>query len=403
MTLEEISQFKLELSSELDALLSYWATTVRDVEYKGFFGEINSSGTIDKKATRGVVLNTRILWAFAAGYNRTQKEEYKQIAEEQFIYIIENFWDSENEGVIWEIDCDGNPVNTRKQAYAQGFAIYGFSEFYRATGNELSLDLSIKLYNILQDKFWDKEHLGYIEALQKDWSIIQDMRLSDKDLNVPKSMNTHLHILEPYTNLYRVWSDGSLKNSIQDLISIFQNIIVDKDTGHFNLFFGQNWKSKSKTISYGHDIEGAWLLHEAAIEINEPKVIESIKKTSLRLVDITCNEGMGQDGSIFNESEEGIIDKDKHWWVQAEGLVGLIDAYEISGDATYFYKAVKLWAYIKTYIRDIKEGEWYWRVDIENKPILSEYKIGFWKCPYHNSRALIELLNRLDKIEEVRL
>lgn len=393
---EQLFNYKEDFSLELYELLDYWAKNTVDDIYGGFVGEINHIGKIKEGASKGAVLNSRILWTFSAAYKSSKLEKYKVVADKAFQYLMNHFWDAKNGGLIWEVDYLGNPLNTRKQAYAQGFGIYAFSEYYLATGNLESLNSANKLFDILETYFLDKVNGGYIEALQENWSPIEDMRLSDKDQNSPKSMNTHLHIIEPYVNLYRANPSLKIKKSIQELLAIFQHKIIDKNTGHFNLFFGIEWEIQSTAISFGHDIEGAWLLNEAAQVIEDKKLIKEIQKSSLNLVEITLKEGLDIDGSLFNECDDGHLDTDKHWWPQAEAMVGLIDAYEINPQPKYLEAVLKLWKFIKYNLKDNQNGEWYWRVDENCIPISTEVKVGFWKCPYHNGRALMELIKRIN-------
>lgn len=397
---EKLPLLSIELKEELKRLLTFWSNEGIDDKNGGFLGEIDNFGNKNYTATKGAVLNARILWTFSAAYRLTKNKSYKAVAEMQFENMIKHFWDDTNNGLFWELDDKGNPINTRKQAYAQGFGIYAFSEFYKISNHPKSLECAIKLYTILEQKFLDSHHGGYIEALTKDWQSIDDMRLSDKDLNYPKSMNTHLHILEPYTNLYRIWPNKKLKKSIINLIVIFQNKIIDKKTGNFSLFFDSNWTKKSSNISFGHDIEGAWLLHEAAQVINSKLILKSVKKTALDLVDVTLQKGVDCDGSLFNELHGNKLDKDKHWWVQAEAMVGFMDAYQIKPKQEYIKAIFDIWTFIKSYLIDEKYGEWFWSVDEHGKPNLEENKLGFWKCPYHNSRALMELIERIDALTQ---
>lgn len=398
----DLSSLKIELQQELRRLLNFWKKETLDKTYGGFIGQMNHSGEKISQAPKGSILNTRILWTFSAAYRTTKIENYKEVAKISYNYISQYFMDAVNGGVFWELDYLGNPVNKRKQAYAQSFAIYGFSEYYRATKNAESLDKAIALYKLLEANFWDEKYSGYIEALTENWSPIDDMRLSEKDLNAPKSMNTHLHILEAYSNLYRVWPDEGLKRNIINLLDIFKNNIIDKASEHFNLFFDLDWQVKSSAISFGHDIEGAWLLHEAAEVINDKYQIESIQKIALNLVDITLNEGLDEDGSLFNEFEHNTLDKDKHWWPQAEAMVGLMDAYQINPKPDYLNHIYKLWSFIKSHLIDTKNGEWFWRVNSSGNSNPTDDKVGFWKCPYHNSRALMELTERIEKLDHVK-
>jgi mannobiose 2-epimerase len=380
---------------ELDKVLNYWIKNTIDKENGGFYGKILSSGIKVKDATKGAILNGRILWTFSAAYNFNKNKLYLETADRAFNYLIDHFFDKKNGGVFWELDFKGNPINTRKQAYAQGFAIYGLSEYYKASGNERSLQLAQELYWTLEKNFLDKEFGGYIEALNDNWSPLEDMRLSVKDANEPKSMNTHLHLLEPYTNLYRYWKNPLLAESIRKMIRIFLDKIIDKKTAHFNLFFDMDWTVKSSIVSYGHDIEGSWLIAEAAEELGDEKLIEEVNQMALRMVDVTRDEGSDKDGSIFYECEGKHFDTDKHWWPQAEAMVGYVNAWKITGDKKYLDLAEKVWDFIALHIIDHELGEWFWRVDLDGIPYNADEKTGFWKCPYHNTRALIEVIKRL--------
>jgi len=395
---EDLITLQKEIKAELYRLLNFWNTEVIDDVNGGYIGRIDHYGNKDIEAVKGVVLNTRILWTFASAYRVLGDLKYKKAADRAYAYLIDNFWDCEHGGLIWSVDYKGAALNKRKQAYAQGFGIYALSEYTRATGNHDALIYAQELFHLLESKFIDVTEGGYIEALANDWSALDDFRLSEKDDNLPKSMNTHLHILEPYTNLYRIWPNVQLKESILKLIEIFQTRIISPGTGHFNLFFDMDWSVRSTAISYGHDIEGAWLMHEAAHEINDATVIANTQKTALKLVDITLSEGIDMDGSLFNERDGAHLDTDKHWWPQAEAMVGVVDAYEIKQDDKYLIELQKLWCFIKYNLIDKEKGEWYWLVDINSIPNEKEDKVGFWKCSYHNSRALMEVMERIDKL-----
>ncbi|WP_167619285.1 AGE family epimerase/isomerase [Maribellus sediminis] len=387
-----------ELLDELNNILEFWSSQAVDGQFGGFVGRINHFGEVKPQASKGAVLNTRLLWTFSAAYNLIGSEKLSRLADRAFDYLITYFWDKENGGLIWEVDHLGQALNTRKQAYAQGFGIYAFSEYYRATGNAESLEYAKKLYQLLESNYLDKKDGGYIEALDVNWNPMEDMRLSEKDANYPKSMNTHLHILEPYTNLYRVWPNEQLKSSILHLIDVFQQHIIDQETGHFNLFFEMDWTCKSTLVSYGHDIEGAWLIHEAAIETGDEQVIAGAQKSALLLVDSTLKDGRDADGSLFYEKEGNHTDTDKHWWPQAEAMVGAMDAWQISGAEKYLAEVKQVWTFIKENMIDYENGEWFGRVNKNGEPYETEDKAGFWKCPYHNTRAMIEMMNRINAV-----
>lgn len=382
---------------ELDNILDFWINKAVDHKNGGFVGTILGDGIVVKNAAKGAILNCRILWSFSAAYNYTKKEKYLEMADRAFNFLSAHFVDQKNGGVYWEVDVDGQPTNKRKQAYAQGFAIYGLSEYFKASGNTKSLELAQSIFQIIEDNFWDNKYGGYIEALSDNWQAMDDMRLSAKEANWPKSMNTHLHILEPYTNLYRIWKNDKLADSMKRLIRVFLDRIINSNTAHFELLFDYDWTVKTDIVSYGHDIEGSWLLAEAAEELHDKTLIEEVNAMAVRMVDVTHSEGTDSDGSIFNELEGAHLDSDKHWWPQAEAMVGYVNAWQITGDKKYLDEAERVWNFIDLNLIDRENGEWFWRVDKQGNTYSEDEKVGFWKCPYHNSRALIEVCSRLKK------
>lgn len=382
---------KLELINELTNIFSYWIDYSIDDENGGFVGEISYNNKVNKNSKKSVVLNTRILWTFSSAYIFDPKPEYLEMAKRAYDYILKYFWDVENGGVYWEIDSNGNPVNTNKIIYGQGFALYGFSEFYKATGNKESLEYSIKIFELIEKYSYDSIYGGYIEAFSKEWKVINSI----------KTMNTHLHIIEPYTNLYCVWKNEILGKKLKDLIYVFLEKIIDSKSQNFNLVFKLNWEIISNEISYGHDIEGTWLLNEAAQVYGDESLINKIKEITIKMSDKVLENGIDFDGSIFYEfnKSKNHLNTDKHWWSQAEGMVGFLNSYQITKDQKYLQEFEKLWEFIKNNIIDKKNGEWFRMVRKDGTICKTDPKVGFWKCPYHNSRALIEVIKRLQTIQ----
>ena len=383
------NELKIELTTNI---LPYWINKMQDRENGGFYGKIDGKDVIQKDAGKGSILNSRILWTFSAAYRILKQPEYLEMAERAYKYLIDHFWDRENGGVFWELDYLGKPVNTKKQTYAQGFALYGFSEFYRATGKQEALEWAKKLFCLIEKHCLDPQTGGYFEAFNCRWQPIDDMRLSEKDSNEKKTMNTHLHILEPYTNLMRIWKNAEIERAQRNLINIFTDKILNRETNHLNLFFDENWESKSTAISYGHDIEASWLLFEAAEVLNDKPLLEKIKAISLKIADAAM-EGLQPDGSMMYEKVNGHGDKDRHWWVQAETVVGLMYAWKNSGNTHYREKSQMAWDYIRRQIIDTDNGEWYWSRFSDGQINRSDDKAGFWKCPYHNGRMCLEAMN----------
>lgn len=377
-------------------ILRFWLDKMVDQEHGGFYGRIDGHEHLHADAEKGAILNARILWAFSAAYRVLGDKTYLEAASRAKHYIIDYFIDPEYGGVYWSLDCNGKPLDTKKQFYAIGFAIYGMSEYARATGDAEALKVAIGLYRCIEEHALDHEYNGYIEAMTRDWQPIADMRLSELDANYPKSQNTHLHIIEPYTNLYRVWKSDELKASLHNLIDIFTDRILNPETHHLDLFFDMDWKRGAGALeSYGHDIECSWLIHEAALVLGDAEVLKKVEPI-VEMVAKASEKGLNADGSMVHEAnlDTGYVDSDLHWWVQAEAVVGFFNIYQYFGDESALQKAQHCWTYIKENLIDNENGEWHWSRRKDGTLNLDDDKAGFWKCPYHNSRMCLEIIER---------
>ena len=409
-------------------ILRFWLDKMQDKENGGFYGQMTGEGELVKTADKGGILNARILWSFSAAYRVLRKPEYLEAATRAKEYIIEHFIDEEFGGTYWSLDYKGNPKDTKKQFYAIGFMIYGLSEYARATGDHEALEYAIQLYECIEEHSLDKQYNGYIEACTREWGEIADMRLSELDANFPKSQNTHLHIIEPYTNLFRALKELDaienatndyglkpyvgqfttvnisvdpdivirLESSLRNLINIFTDKILNPQTHHLDLFFDMDWKREAGALeSYGHDIECSWLLHEAALVLGDDIVLKKVEPI-VQMVAKASEKGLNEDGSMIHEAnlDTGYIDTDRHWWVQAENVVGWINIYQYFGDEDALQKALNGWQYIKDNLIDREGGEWWWSRDPQRNINRKDDKAGFWKCPYHNSRMCLEILER---------
>ncbi len=379
-------------------ILRFWLDKMQDQERGGFYGRIDGHGQLHADAEKGAILNARILWAFSAAYRVLGNREYLEAAQRAQQYLVEHFIDPVYGGVYWSVDCEGRPLDTKKQFYAIGFALYGLSEFVRATGDSEALELAIALYRCIEEHALDHEYNGYIEAMTRDWQPIADMRLSELDANYPKSQNTHLHIIEPYTNLYRVWKSAELEASLRNLIDIFTDRILNPATHHLDLFFDMDWKRGVGALeSYGHDIECSWLIHEAALVLGDADVLKKVEPV-VRMVAQASEKGLNADGSMVHEAnlDTGYVDSDLHWWVQAEAVVGFFNLWQHFNDEAALEKANRCWQYIKDNLIDYGNGEWYWSRHKDGRLNLDDDKAGFWKCPYHNSRMCLEIMERTE-------
>lgn len=425
MNEEHLDMMKLEMQDVLENnILPFWLEKMQDNENGGFYGRIDGNNQLHPDAEKGAILNARILWTFSAAYRVLEKGELLEAATRAKDYLVDHFIDPEYGGVYWSVDYKGEPLDTKKQFYAIAFAIYGLSEYARATGDREALEYALDLYDCIEEHAFDDEQNGYIEACTREWGKIGDMRLSELDANYPKSQNTHLHIMEAYANLLRCLKEMraqeqcdyvpaigsvlpvgisvppetmvSVEGALRNIISIFIDKILNPETNHLDLFFDMDWtRGAGHLESYGHDIECSWLLHEAALVLGDENLLEKVENV-VQKVAKASEKGLREDGSMIHEAnlDTGHVDDDLHWWVQAENVVGWFNIWQHFGDEEAFKKSEKCWHYIKENLVDFDNGEWYWSRHPDGSLNTVDDKAGFWKCPYHNSRMCLEIIER---------
>ena len=425
MNEQHVDMMKLEMQDVLENnILPFWLEKMQDNENGGFYGRIDGNNQLHPDAEKGAILNARILWTFSAAYRVLEKEELLEAATRAKDYLVDHFIDPEYGGVYWSVDYKGEPLDTKKQFYAIAFAIYGLSEYARATGDREALEYALDLYDCIEEHAFDDEQNGYIEACTREWGKIGDMRLSELDANYPKSQNTHLHIMEAYANLLRCLKEMraqeqcdyvpaigsvlpvgisvppetmvSVEGALRNIIGIFIDKILNPETNHLDLFFDMDWtRGAGHLESYGHDIECSWLLHEAALVLGDENLLEKVENV-VQKVAKASEKGLREDGSMIHEAnlDTGHVDDDLHWWVQAENVVGWFNVWQHFGDEEAFKKSEKCWHYIKENLVDFDNGEWYWSRHPDGSLNTVDDKAGFWKCPYHNSRMCLEIIER---------
>ncbi len=385
-----------EILTELRSIMHFWEQHTLDRQNGGFAGRIDQENHANTNAPKGSVLNTRILWSFSAVYRYAHNPRHLELATRAYHFIREYFTDRDYGGLFWSVDNRGNMLDAHKQIYAQAFGIYSMSEYYRVTNDPVALEQALELYGLIEKYSRDSVLGGYVDAFARDWHILEDKRLSKKDKNASKTMNTHLHVVEAYANLYEVWPSPGLKKNIIDLLKIFNEKIIHPESHHLVLFFDDEWHMDTSIISYGHDIEAAWLLLSCAESVWDTDSIDTAKKNAL-LITAAAMEGLDNDGGLwyeFNNSSRELI-SEKHWWPQAEALIGFCNAWQLTGDPKYSQSLVNSWRFIQTHLLDNVQGEWYWGVNENYTKMINQDKVGMWKGPYHNSRACLELLKRL--------
>ncbi len=392
----------LRAEAELrDDILPFWMQHTVDTERGGFYGKVTNDLTVHADAPRGALLSARILWTYAAAYRRYADAAYLDMAHWAYEDLISRFWDPERGGFYWMVTADGQILRARKHIYVQAFGIYALAEYYAATGVESALETARRVFELMEMHSHDKAHRGYFEAFDRDWQPSTNLQLGDGELAAAKSMNTHLHVMEAFTNLLRVWSDPLLRTRQTELVQIMMTRVVEPATARMNLFFDAAWNPKSENISYGHDIEASWLLVESTEVLGNAELDVQARALSVRMAQAVYEGGLEPDGSLVYESgPEGMVDDTKQWWPQAEAAVGFLNAYQISGEEHFLDASLRAWDFIAAYLVDREHGEWLRYVTRdrhrpEDDGKEEQAKVSFWKCPYHNGRACLELTERL--------
>lgn len=391
-----LDQLKTEVTENLTRnLLPYWSKKVLDTINGGFYGRVDASNKVYPDVDKGGILNARILWTYSSAYRILKDTAYLRLAKREKDYIMAHFIDKKYGGAYRSVTANGKPSDTRKQTYTQSFFIYGFAEYYRATGDKEALKMARDIFELFERYALDKESNGYFEVFTRDWQRSHDRLIGELSVKDEKTMNTHLHIMEAYTNLYRAWPDKRMADRLRNLVEIFLNKIIDKNTSHLICFQDKNWNSTSDIDSYGHDIESSWLLYEAASLLGDPALIERVRTISLKIAN-AASEGLQPDGSMIYEKDRvtGRTSTERSWWVQAETVVGYLNTYALTGNENYLDNSLNCWNYIKKHMVDNKNGGWFSSVS-ETGEIGHSDKAGFWICPYHDGRMCMEVIERL--------
>lgn len=390
-----INKLLIDIDSELERITEWWIRWA--VNNGNIVGEIDNNGLPDPSADKSVILVSRLLWFMSEVAIYRNSKEVFDAATKVYEYFIRNFIDEIDGGVVWLVDKDDRVADGRKQIYAQSFAIYALVSYFKLTGLAQSIDRAMIIFECIEKYGVDKKNGGYFEAFSNNWGFLEDVRLSDKDINSPKTMNNHLHLIEAYTELALAVKDKRITGALSKLLRCYLCKFYIPENNHFRMFQTVDWIDQSIAFSFGHDVESSWLIWKAANVINDRDLLSRCEPMVLGVVDACVERGLRADGSMIDlaDREMTIINSQRVWWVQAETLVAFCNAYQISDKNKYLDYMFDLWGFIKKEVIDYENGEWFWLSRPDQGEGYDIYKAGFWKGPYHNGRALLEVLNRM--------
>lgn len=386
------------LDGELRRLAAWWLERGPDPAHGGFVGEVDARGRPQPAANRSIVLVSRILWFFSELARRQGRADCHAAAERAYACLVQHFHDAEFGGVYWEVGPDGAVIGDRKQTYGQAFAIYGCVAWHRACGAAEPLERALGYFERLEGPVRDRRHGGYLEALSRRWLTLYDLRLGSDDPNAPKSANTHLHLLEAYTELYRAAPSPTVGEALRHLLGLFCDRIALAPEGPLGGFFDSRWNPQPGLQSFGHEIEASWLLCEALDALQDERLAERVRPLALGLARDCLERGVAADGRVceHRDPDTGERCETSVWWVQAEALVGFLNACRLTGEERYHRAADAVWSHIQRRHIDRAGGEWFWWPPDEPRAGPPPYKAGFWKGPYHNGRAMMEAARLLE-------
>ncbi len=373
-------------------IIPFWASLKDDV-YGGFYGYMGFDGIVDEGAVKGCILNSRITWFFANAYLVFGEESLLSEARHGFEFMKESCLDKEYGGVFWSVKYDGTPEDTTKHTYNQAFAVYALSSYYDASKEEESIRIAQGLYELIEEKCRDAG--GYLEGFDREFSPVENDKLSENGVIAQRTMNTLLHVFEAYTEFYRVTGKEEVKERLEWMMDIFAEKMYNPELHRQEVFFDAEYHSLIDLHSYGHDIETAWLVDRGVEIIGNPayaaKMTPITRDLTRKVYETAYNRH-----SLANECERGVVDTDRVWWVQAEAVVGFLNGYEKDASRTEYLEAAKdIWQYIKTYVIDARrDSEWYWLLDEDGVPYEDKPIVEPWKCPYHNGRMCMEVIRR---------
>lgn len=393
----KVSKLESEIKNELTGhIIPFWEK-LRDDEYGGYYGWLDFNLNLNKKAEKGCILNSRITWFFARAYLLCGDKKLLEEARHGYEFLKDKCIDRENGGVFWSLNYDGTPKDTTKHTYNQAFSIYALSTYYDASKDDEALELAMELFELIESKCMDK--VGYLEAFTREFVLEENDKLSENGVIADKTMNTLLHVLEAYTELYRVSKNEKVRKRLLWIMDLFEAKIYNPVLKRQEVFFDTNYNSIINLHSYGHDIETSWLMDRCSEVVGDENMKKRMDKITKELVKETYETAY--DGhSVANECDRGVVDENRVWWIQAESMVGFFNAYAKDTEKKEYLDAVfNIWEYTKKYIIDGRKGsEWFWYVRHDGTPVTTEPIVEPWKCPYHNGRMCIEMIERIDAL-----
>lgn len=386
-----MERIAIQAKEMLSDIISFWKG-MRDDDFGGYYGYMGHDLQVDKRAEKGCILNSRILWFFSEAAMLTGREDLKLEADHAFAFLMEHCLDKENGGVFWSVSYDGQPLDDTKHTYNQAFTIYALSSYYRLTGKEQALSTAYGIFDRIEKTCRDS--IGYLEAFTRTWAPESNEKLSENGVLADKTMNTLLHVFEGYSNLYRCEENERVRAALLRCLHIYTTYVYDPALHRQRVFFDEAYHSILDLYSYGHDIESSWLMDAGTALLEDEKLTDTVAAIDTEMAK-AIYENAYYNHSLANECDRGAVNETRIWWVQAEAVLGFVNLWQKCGEEKYKDAAASIFDFIREKVVDHRPGsEWFWCVDKEGKPDPQKPIVEPWKCPYHNGRMCMELIRR---------
>lgn len=384
-------EFEQHLTNQL---IPFW-NRLKDDTYGGFYGLVTQDLTVDTESSKGVILNSRILWFYSKAYITLGDYTLLQMADHAYQFLAEHCYDNRFGGIYWSLQYDGTPEDTTKHTYNQAFAIYALSIYYQAGHKKEALALAYTLYDLIEEKCRDED--GYLEAFHQDFTPASNEKLSENGVMAERTMNTLLHVMEAYTELYRADASPKVKNNLCQILQLFYEKVYNPDKKILDVFFDRDYRTLIDLESFGHDIEASWLIDRTCDVLGDADWHTKMSEITAALAEATYKHAYDTSfHALNNERENTTVDRQKIWWVQAESVIGFYNAYENHPECQEYQTVSEdIWKFICQHVIDTNSGEWFESLDADGNPNREQALVHPWKCPYHNGRMCMEMMERL--------
>lgn len=408
-----------EVQQELDDLVDLWYPRIVDTVNGGYWTNFEFDWSKSAEQPKMLVTQARGLWTAARLYQAyPHRSDLKEAARHGFEFLTKSLWDEQRGGywLSWPIPREGTNY---RLTYANSFVLYALAEYAKIEQKREVIQWVEKTFDWLEEYAHDPKAGGYFNLVVFEEGLPAKKNHVGEGLGWGdgkwKGQNTSIHLLEAITNTYEVLPVPKVRTRLAEMIELVRDTFV-RDMGSLQLYFTNDWQAVDHRdssrayilehihddhVSFGHDIETAFLLLEASSVLAGGEADGQTLLVAKRMLDHSLAYGFAQDfQGIFEKGyyftgqvEPEILDRRKSWWAQAEAWHSLaLFARMYPEEVKYEEAFQQMWQYIQRNLIDQEHGGWFSYGLDENPDQAKEKKAQQWKGAYHNGRALVQVL-----------